>query len=77
MDYTIIRPGGLKDDTPAVPILYGSADTLFGGSISRDQVAQVVAASCFLPQSNNKIIEIVATPDAVDVPVSVGIESIA
>jgi len=44
--------------------LFGSADTLFGGSISRKQVAQVVADACFLSEADNKIVEIISTPDA-------------
>jgi nucleoside-diphosphate-sugar epimerase len=64
IDYTIIRPGGLKDDPSSEPILYGSADTLFGGSISREQVAEVIVQSTLLSEASNKIVEIVATLDA-------------
>jgi nucleoside-diphosphate-sugar epimerase len=74
-DYTIVRPGGLKDSSAKKnegsvplaseePILYGAADTLFGGSVSREQVAEVAVASCFLPEAKNLIVEIIASKDA-------------
>lgn len=64
MKYTVIRPGGLNDNVPSSPVLYGAADTLFGGSISRQQVGQVVAEACFSHEADNKIVEIIATSDA-------------
>ena len=64
MKYTIVRPGGLTDNAPSSPVLYGAADTLFGGSISRQQVGRVVAEACFLQEADNKIVEIIATADA-------------
>lgn len=73
IDYTIIRPGGLKDDPSSDPILYGSADTLFGGSISREQVAEVIVQSTLLSEASNKIVEIVATPDAREVTAAQGL----
>ena len=64
MKYTVVRPGGLTDNAPSSPVLYGSQDTLFGGSISRQQVGKVVAEACFLHEADNKIVEIIATADA-------------
>ncbi len=42
----------------------GKADTLFEGSIPRSKVAQVCVESIFRPETNNKILEIVAQPSA-------------
>ena len=63
MKYTVIRPGGLTDNEPSIPILYGAADTLFGGSITRQQVGRVVAEACFMQEADNKIVEIIASSD--------------
>jgi hypothetical protein len=41
-----------------------SADTLFEGSIPRTKVAQVCVEALLQPQAQNKIVEIVAKPDA-------------
>lgn len=61
--YTIVRPGGLKNDDNTEAIIMSSADTLFEGSIPRQKVAEVCVASLFLPAANNKIVEIVTKPD--------------
>ncbi|MFM1843239.1 MAG: hypothetical protein RLZZ490_1981, partial [Cyanobacteriota bacterium] len=47
--YTIVRPGGLKNDNNAEAIVMSSADTLFDGSIPRQKVAEVCVESLFLP----------------------------
>ena len=53
------------------------ADTFFGGSISREQVAEVAVDSCLYSEySSNKIIEIVATADARQVTTKQGLESV-
>jgi uncharacterized protein YbjT (DUF2867 family) len=62
--YTIVRPGGLKDEDNSDPIVMEGADKLSGGSISRRKVAQVCVASIFEPAARNKIIEVVANPEA-------------
>jgi len=67
-----VRPGGLTNDPPSSPVLFGSADTLFGGSISREQVGQVVAEACFLSEANDKIVEIIALPEASQISVKEG-----
>jgi hypothetical protein len=41
-----------------------SADTLFEGSIPRQKVAQVCVEALFEPAARNKIVEIVAKPEA-------------
>ncbi|TVQ07016.1 MAG: SDR family oxidoreductase [Leptolyngbya sp. DLM2.Bin27] len=65
LTYTIVRPGGLKDDdTDTRTLIMAPADTLFEGSIPRLQVAQVCVEALYLPQSRNKIVEIVAQENA-------------
>jgi uncharacterized protein YbjT (DUF2867 family) len=65
LNYTIVRPGGLKNDDNPNPVVMSGADTLFDGSIPRQKVAQVCVESLTSPQSRNKILEIVSAPTAV------------
>lgn len=62
--YTIVRPGGLKEEDNADNIIMSQADTLFEGSIPRQKVAQVCVAALSQPAAKSTIVEIVATPDA-------------
>ncbi|WP_373537425.1 NAD(P)H-binding protein [Microcoleus sp.] len=64
LTYTIVRPGGLKNEDNSDAIVMSSADTLFENSIPRTKVAQVCVEALFEPASRNKIVEIVAKPDA-------------
>jgi uncharacterized protein YbjT (DUF2867 family) len=64
LTYTIVRPGGLKSEDNTDKIVMSSADTLFEGSIPRQKVAQVCVAALSQPAAKNKIVEIVAKPDA-------------
>ncbi len=64
LTYTIVRPGGLKNDDNDQNVVMQSADTLFEGSIPRTKVAQVCVEALFLEGSQNKIVEIVANSDA-------------
>lgn len=64
LNYTIVRPGGLKNDDNLNPVIMSAADTLFDGSIPRQKVAQVCVESLTSPQSRNKILEIVSSPTA-------------
>jgi uncharacterized protein YbjT (DUF2867 family) len=68
LTYTIVRPGGLKNEENADSIVMSSADTLSEGSIPRSKVAQVCVESLFQPSARNKIVEIVAKPDAPEKP---------
>ncbi|MEH2079319.1 MAG: NAD(P)H-binding protein [Nostoc sp.] len=65
LTYTIVRPGGLKNEDNSDHIVMQSADTLFDGSIPRQKVAQVVVEALFEADARNKIVEIVAKPEAV------------
>lgn len=64
LTYTIVRPGGLKNEDNPDPIVMQSADTLFEGSIPRQKVAQVAVEALFEADARNKIVEIVAKPEA-------------
>ncbi|MEH1769825.1 NAD(P)H-binding protein [Nostoc sp.] len=64
LTYTIVRPGGLKNEDNSNPIVMQSADTLFDGSIPRQKVAQVAIEALFAADARNKIVEIVAKPEA-------------
>jgi uncharacterized protein YbjT (DUF2867 family) len=66
LTYTIVRPGGLKNEDNSNPIVMKSADTMFDGSIPRQKVAQVCVESLFEPASQNKIVEIISKEDATD-----------
>jgi uncharacterized protein YbjT (DUF2867 family) len=62
--YTIVRPGGLKNEDNADAIVMSAADTLFEGSIPRTKVAQVSVEALFLESALNRVVEIIAKPDA-------------
>ncbi|KAM6575758.1 hypothetical protein CsatA_024085 [Cannabis sativa] len=64
INYTIIRPGGLKNDPPSGNVVMEPEDTLSSGSISRDQVAEVAVEALIHPEANYKVVEIVARDDA-------------
>lgn len=64
LTYTIVRPGGLKNEDNSDKIVMSSADTLFEGSIPRLKVAQVCVESLYCEEAQQKILEIVAKPEA-------------
>lgn len=64
LTYTIVRPGGLKNEDNSDSIVMSSADTLFDGSIPRTKVAQVCVEALFESPARNKIVEIVAKSEA-------------
>lgn len=64
LTYTIVRPGGLKNEDNTDSIVMQGADTLFDGSIPRQKVAQVCVESLFESAARNKIVEIVAKSEA-------------
>jgi uncharacterized protein YbjT (DUF2867 family) len=65
LTYTIVRPGGLKNTEDLFPVVMSKADTLFEGSISRAQVAQVCVEALSHSTAQNKVVEVIARPDAV------------
>jgi uncharacterized protein YbjT (DUF2867 family) len=64
LTYTIVRPGGLKNEDNTNPVVMSAVDTLFEGSIPRTKVAQVCVEALFQAEAKNKIVEIVAKPEA-------------
>jgi len=64
LTYTIVRPGGLKNEENNDSIVMSTADTLSEGSIPRSKVAQVCVDALFQPAAQNKIVEVVAQPEA-------------
>ncbi|MBA2747350.1 MAG: SDR family oxidoreductase [Tatlockia sp.] len=62
--YTIVRPGGLKNEDNNSAVVMSSADTLFDGSIPRTKVAQVCVEALSQSAARNKIVEIVAKEEA-------------
>lgn len=59
IDYTIVRPGGLKAKPPTGALQISGEDTLSSGEISRDLVADVCVASLTDPKASNKVLEII------------------
>ncbi|KAG6594477.1 putative protein, chloroplastic, partial [Cucurbita argyrosperma subsp. sororia] len=64
IDYTIIRPGGLKNEPPTGNLVMAAEDTLYEGSISRDLVAEVAVEALVRPEASYKVVEIVSRADA-------------
>lgn len=59
LDYTIVRPGGLKAKPPTGALVVSGEDTLNSGEVSRDLVADVAVASVSDPKVSNKVLEII------------------
>ncbi|NEQ30588.1 MAG: SDR family oxidoreductase [Leptolyngbya sp. SIO4C5] len=64
LTYTIVRPGGLRNENDQRPLVMEGADTLSDGNIPRQKVAEVCVEALFQPEANNKIVEIVAEEKA-------------
>uniref|UniRef100_A0A061RWU0 NAD(P)-binding domain-containing protein n=1 Tax=Tetraselmis sp. GSL018 TaxID=582737 RepID=A0A061RWU0_9CHLO len=60
LDYTIVRPGGLKNDVKG-ELAFSPEDTLAAGEVSRDLVAKVLVQAALTEASSNKVVEIVET----------------
>eukprot|EP00873_Tetraselmis_striata_P006367 jgi/Tetstr1/426631/TSEL_016908.t1 len=60
LDYTIIRPGGLKNEVSG-PLAFSGEDTLASGEVSRTLVAKVMAQAAVSPNASNKVVEIIET----------------
>ncbi|ACK67872.1 NAD-dependent epimerase/dehydratase [Rippkaea orientalis PCC 8801] len=67
LTYTIVRPGGLKNENNSNPIVMSSADTLFEGTIPRQKVAEVCVDSLSNCDYFNTILEVVTQSEAVSV----------
>jgi uncharacterized protein YbjT (DUF2867 family) len=64
LNYTIVRPGGLKNENNADAIVMSSADTLFEGSIARVKVAKICVEALDRESASKKIVEIIANESA-------------
>ncbi len=69
LTYTIVRPGGLKNEDNSDGIVMSKADTLFEGSIPRTKVAQVCVEAPFQAAARNQIVEIVANSETAAQPI--------
>ena len=63
LDYTIVRPGGLKAKPPTGALKISGEDTLVAGEVSRDLVADVCVASLTDKRASNKVLEIIEDDD--------------
>lgn len=64
IDYTIIRPGGLKNDPPSGNIFLSREDSVYEGAVSRDTVARVAVESVSTPEASYKVVELVEKSEA-------------
>lgn len=64
LDYTIVRPGGLKATPPSGNLVVGKENTLNSGEVSRDLVADVSIAALFDSKASNRVVEIIEGDDA-------------
>jgi len=58
LDYTIVRPGGLKASPPSGTLVVSGENTLNSGEVSRDLVAAVCIQSLFSPAAANRVVEL-------------------
>ena len=58
LDYTIVRPGGLKATPPSGKLVVSGENTLNSGEVSRDLVASVCIQALFTPSSTNRVVEL-------------------
>lgn len=59
LDWTIVRPGGLKATPPSGNLVVSKEDTLNSGEVSRDLVADVCVAALFDAKASNRVLEII------------------
>ena len=59
LDYTIVRPGGLKASSPTGSLTLYKEDSLNSGEVSRDFVADVCVASLNEAKASNAVVEII------------------
>eukprot|EP00193_Tetraselmis_chui_P019193 CAMPEP_0177789844 /NCGR_PEP_ID=MMETSP0491_2-20121128/23001_1 /TAXON_ID=63592 /ORGANISM="Tetraselmis chuii, Strain PLY429" /LENGTH=338 /DNA_ID=CAMNT_0019311805 /DNA_START=58 /DNA_END=1076 /DNA_ORIENTATION=+ len=60
LDYTIVRPGGLKNEQSG-KLAFSGEDTLASGEVDRALVAKVMAQAAVSPSSSKKVVEIIET----------------
>ncbi|AFY69834.1 NAD-dependent epimerase/dehydratase [Thalassoporum mexicanum PCC 7367] len=75
--YTIVRPGGLRNDEKPGGLVMEPADTMFEGSIPRTKVAQVCVEALFQAEAKNKIVEVITKEEVEDVAIQEQFASIS
>jgi uncharacterized protein YbjT (DUF2867 family) len=70
LTYTIVRPGGLKDEDDDRQIVMQAADALSEGSIPRPKVAKIAVEALSCAEAENKIVEVIARDDAPSQPIA-------
>uniref|UniRef100_A0A0G4IDB1 NAD(P)-binding domain-containing protein n=1 Tax=Chromera velia CCMP2878 TaxID=1169474 RepID=A0A0G4IDB1_9ALVE len=68
LDFTIVRPAGLRGDGPSRSLVVTKENSLNSGEVSRDTVARVCVSALFAPSSEKKIVEIVETENVKATP---------
>ncbi|GAB4217639.1 MAG: SDR family oxidoreductase [Synechococcales cyanobacterium] len=68
--YTIVRPGGLKNEETSGGLVLAEADTLFEGSIPRQTVAEIAVEALVQPLARQRIVEVVTRADQPRRPVA-------
>ncbi|MCT9096606.1 SDR family oxidoreductase [Haloarchaeobius sp. HME9146] len=66
--YTILRPGGLTNAPARGDVLVGEGGDTVSGTIPRRDVAEIMAAALFTPESENRTFEIVSRRGARGTP---------
>ena len=60
LSYTIIRPGGLTNDPPSGEVLVGEGGDTVAGKVPRADVAHLMIAALYTPESSNRTFEVVS-----------------
>lgn len=68
LPYTIVRPGKLTDGPPRGDLVVGEGGDSVAGSISRADVARLMAAAPFTPDARNRTFEAVSRAGLSDTP---------
>lgn len=59
LDWTILRPGDLKDRASVAPAVISAEDTLLSGEVSRDLVAEVAVDIIGKPGASHRVVELI------------------
>ncbi|KAH7366483.1 hypothetical protein KP509_18G080600 [Ceratopteris richardii] len=60
LDYTIVRPGGLRNTAEPEQVVMQGADSQFFGGISRQKVAEVCTSALISADASHKIVEVIS-----------------
>eukprot|EP00250_Pteridium_aquilinum_P035328 c9145_g1_i1 orf=57-2174(+) len=62
LDYTIVRPGGLRNTNEPEEVVMQGADSQFFGGISRKKVAEICVSALISSDASDKVVEVVSVP---------------